>query len=57
MTGDKFEFRPLGDGQQDCESILNVLDEVGTEWIIVEQDEPGPAGPMDDAKRSIEYIL
>ena len=57
MTGDKFEFRPLGDGQQDCRSILNVLDEVGTEWIIVEQDVPSPAGPMADAKRSIEYIL
>ena len=57
MTGDKFEFRPLGDGQQDCRSILNVLDEVGSEWIIVEQDEPTAAGPMADAKRSIEYIL
>ena len=55
MEGDHFEFRPLGDGQQDCKSILNVLDEVGTEWIIVEQDEPSPAGPMADAKRSIEY--
>ena len=54
----EFEMRPVGYGCQDVKGILEAAEAVGTEWIIVEQDEPTKGmSRMECAKKSIEYIL
>lgn len=50
------EFKPLGDGVQDCKAVLDAAVETIAEWIIVEQDEPSEKGPLEDAERSMRYI-
>ena len=40
-TEDGMEFRPVGYGEQDVPSILKACEDAGTQWIIVEQDNPG----------------
>ena len=53
-----FEMRPVGYGCQDVKGLLEAAEEVGTEWVIVEQDEPTPGmSRMECAQKSIEYIL
>lgn len=53
----QFEFRPLGQGCQDFPAILKAAEEAGTQWIVVEQDEPNPGNtPMECAKISIDYL-
>ena len=34
----EFELRPVGYGCQDVKGLLEAAEEVGTEWVIVEQD-------------------
>lgn len=52
-----FEFRPVGYGVQDFPAILKAAEESGTEWIVVEQDEPSMGKtPLECAKMSIEYL-
>ena len=54
----EFEMRPVGYGCQDVKGILEAAEAVGTEWIIVEQDEPTKGmSRMECAQKSIEYIL
>ena len=56
-TGGKFEFRPVGSGVQNFPEILKAAEEVGTEWIIVEQDNPSMGlTPMESIKSGIDYL-
>lgn len=56
-TGGKFEFRPVGSGVQDFPEILKAAEEVGTEWIVVEQDSPSMGmTSMESIKSSIDYL-
>ena len=53
----KFEFRPVGYGVQNFKEILKAAEEVNTEWIVVEQDEPSmDKSRIECAKLSIEYL-
>ncbi len=49
-----FEFRPVGHGCQNIESILIAGIQSGAEWFVVEQDES--PDPLSDAKTSIETL-
>ena len=51
-----FEFRPVGFGQQIWEPILDASVEAGAKWVVVEQDEHYGMGPLEAARRSIEYL-
>ncbi len=52
-----FEFRPVGYGVQNFPEILAASIDAGTEWIIVEQDEPSMGlTPMECIKKSIDYV-
>jgi sugar phosphate isomerase/epimerase len=46
---------PVGDGDIGYDSIVPVAREVGVEWLIVEQDEPG-ADPLGAVRRSFHYL-
>ncbi len=48
-----FEFRPVGYGCQDVESILNAGIESGAEWFVVEQDSSIGRTPLEAAEMSI----
>ncbi len=52
-----FEFRPVGHGVQDVASLVKTSEEVGSKWLIVEQDQPSlEKSPIECAKMSIEYL-
>lgn len=52
-----FEFRPLGYGAQHIEEILEAAEEAGSEWVIVEQDDPSmDKSPLVCAEMSIRYL-
>ncbi len=52
-----FEFRPLGEGCQNFATILEVAEQSGAEWFVVEQDNPSMnLSPMESAKKSLEYL-
>ena len=54
----EFELRPVGYGCQDVKGLLEAAEAVGSEWIIVEQDEPSMGlSRMECAEKSIQYIL
>lgn len=53
----KFEFRPVGYGRQNIPAILEASEEVGAEWLVVEQDSPSMGkSSMECARMSIEYL-
>ncbi len=52
-----FEYRPLGQGLQDVPAILKAAEESGTEWGIVEIDEPSRGKTsMQCIRESIDYL-
>ena len=52
-----FEFRPVGQGLQDMPAILDAAKESGTEWVIVEIDEPSKGKTaMQCIKESADYL-
>lgn len=54
---DKIEFRPTGYGCQDINKILDVCEELNTDWIIIEQDDPSMnKNSLECAKMSIDFI-
>lgn len=56
-TSSAFEYRPVGYGLQNFPEILSAAEESGTEWVIVEQDEPSMGkSRMELAQMSIEYL-
>ena len=56
-TSEKFELRPVGSGKQDFPAILAAAEKAGSEWVVVEQDNPSMGlAPMECAKKSREYL-
>lgn len=51
-----FEFRTVGSGRQDVKAILEAAEKAGAKYIIVEQDGHGDNDPMEDVKKSREYL-
>lgn len=52
-----FAFRPVGYGVQDVYGILNAAEEAGTEWVVVEMDEPGmDRTPLQCAELSVRFL-
>ncbi len=52
-----FEFRPLGKGLQDVDSLLCAARHSDVEWVVIEQDEPSMGlSRLECAKMSIEYL-
>ena len=50
----QFEFRPVGCGVQDLPALLDAFKTAGSQWIIVEQDEPSMGlTPMECIKKSL----
>ncbi len=52
-----FEFRPVGYGKQDFKEILKVSEEIGSKWVIVEQDQASMGkNSLECAQMSIDYL-
>ena len=52
-----FEFRPVGSGLQNFPAILEACEDVGAEWVIVEQDNPSmDLTPLECIEKSREYL-
>lgn len=52
-----FEYRPLGHGVMDFPGVLSASVKAGTEWLVIEQDEPGmKKTAMECARMSIKYL-
>ncbi len=52
-----FEFRPVGYGKQDWFGILNASEAAGSEWVVVEQDQPSMGRtPLECAELSVNYL-
>ena len=52
-----FSLQPVGRGCQDIPAILAAAEEAGTEWLIVEQDEPAAGDtPMESIAYSASYM-
>lgn len=45
----------IGEGENDIPAILRAAREVGTQWIVVENDDPVPDG-LADVSRSLHYL-
>ncbi len=52
----EFRFKPLGQGMQDFPAILAAAEEAGTEYVIVEQDNPHELSSLEAARQSREYL-
>ena len=53
----KFEFRPVGYGNQDVPSIVAAAEEAGAQWFVVEQDDPSMGrSRLECAEMSIRYL-
>ena len=53
--GDGENLTAIGDGKIDIQKVLDAAKTAGTEWIVVENDNPKPNG-FEDAKRSMENL-
>jgi len=51
-----FEFRPVGHGCQDVESVVTAGIESGAKWFVVEQDMSVGRTPLEAAAMSIETL-
>ncbi len=51
-----FEYRPVGTGLQDFDSILEACEESGTATVIVEQDEPETREELEAVKISADFL-
>lgn len=52
-----FEFRPIGYGRQDVPALAQAAEDVGSQWLIVEQDEPSMGrSRMECAQMSVRYL-
>lgn len=52
-----FELRPIGYGRQDMPAIIDLAEEIGTKWLIVEQDTPSLGKePLECARLSRQWL-
>ena len=56
VVGWDTRYAPVGEGNLPWHSILPALNEAGTQWGIVEQDECYGEDPFDCLKRSLKYL-
>ena len=56
VSKSSFEFKPIGQGVQNIESIIAAAVEGGTEWLIVEQDDTYDISSVEIAKMSRDYL-
>lgn len=54
--GSGFEYRPVGSGVQDFESIIKSAEKAGTKYLIVEQDFHPERTPFEDAEKSVNFL-
>lgn len=54
--GEKFAFRPLGQGIQDFPAILKTAEESYAKYVVVEQDDCGEQDSLEACKQSREYL-
>lgn len=47
--------KAIGEGNNDIKSVLKAAEDIGAEWVIVENDDPVPCG-FEDIARSINYL-
>lgn len=45
----------IGEGQNDIAAIMRASEEIGMDWVVVENDDPVPDG-ISDVTRSIQYL-
>ena len=56
-NAEPFDFRPVGSGQMPIPEVIEAARAAGTEWLIVEQDEPARGETrMDSVRKSMEYL-
>ncbi len=56
-ASDAFELRPVGSGKQDFPAILEAARDAGSEWVVVEQDEPSMGlSRLECAAKSRAYL-
>lgn len=53
--GTKEELKAIGEGEAPIEEVIQTAEELGLEWLIVENDMPSPNG-LEDITRSINYL-
>ena len=52
-----FEFRPVGAGLQNFPEIIAASKKAGSEWLVVEQEQPSMGlSPLEGAAKSREYL-
>ena len=52
-----FEFRPLGYGKQNIQSIVDAARDAGADWLVAEMDSPSMGlTPMECMQKSIDYM-
>ncbi len=52
-----FEFRPLGYGKQNIQSIVDAARDAGADWVVAEMDSPSMGlTSMECMKKSIDYM-
>ena len=52
-----FEFRPLGYGKQDIQSIVDAAKDAGADWVVAEMDSPSMGlTPIECMQKSIDYM-
>ncbi len=51
-----FRFRSVGDGVVDFASVLSACEDVGIDYVIVEQDQSYETSCLDAVKKSREYL-
>ncbi len=56
LPGDPVELVALGDGVVDVEGILRSAAAGGTQWLVVEQDDHPYGQPMENMKRSLDFL-
>lgn len=56
-NAEPFDFRPVGSGKMPIPEVIEAARAAGTEWLIVEQDEPARGETrMDSVRKSMEYL-
>ena len=55
--GGWFEYRPVGMGQVDMPCVIKAAMEAGSQWLVVEQDEPNEGFTrLQAVAKSVEYL-
>lgn len=57
QTEENFGFRPVGYGIQNIHALVEAAIDAGAEWLVVEQDNPGPGKtPLESAEMSVKFL-